>query len=434
MLAGLTLPELSDPDPEVAGEGSLDPLGLAALADRLADELVPDVRARMSRIRFLTAVTVGAVVTEDLLDVPPGDGESLPSVCFEWLVLESFVRRQRQTHALDGTGIPGSSKASAVIAKQQRLTAANYLKTPRVFGFFGVYQPLARGLRLVDELRLPGERWPELTEAWEAASELEGFTDGTPRTPGGRFRRQLRDAAYEALVNGRCSIPESSPLFFTIASSLKPAGARPGERRLLRDRLLSSETPMRAEVGHLVDGMEFETEHQALRAIRSRASAELVARIDGVLLFERFAYLLDAVFRELCRVSTLQGSRPVQPNDTSGNEVIDGAATQLADAFARAAEALAPLDLAVPLEDQLGQFGERMTPAELTVAVMTHHERHQLLKPPRGKRPWFEEYGGGWVVRQPYRDGSTTTFTPNDVFIHPFRIETMCQFLEDLYV
>jgi len=432
MLAGFTLPELSDPDPEVAGEGSLDPLGLAALADRLADQLVPDVRARMSRIRFLTAVTVGAVVTEDLLDVPPGDGESLPSVCFEWLVLESFVRRQRQTHALDGTGVPGSSKASAVIAKKQRLTAANYLKTPRVFGFFGVYQPLARGLRLVDELRLPGERWPELAGVWEACSELEGFTDGTPRTPGGRFRRQLQDATYAAVLNGRCSIPESSPLFLTIANSLKPAGARPTERRFLRDRLLSPETPMRAEVGRLIDDVDFESEPQVLRTIRPRASAELAARIDAVLAYERFAYLLDAAFGELCRMSTLQGSRPVQPADGSGNEIIVDVAAELADAFTRAAEAMALLDLVVLFETQLGQFGERMTPAELILAVMGHHERHQLLKPPRGKRPWFEEYGRGWVVRQPYRDGSTTTLTSDNVFIHPFRVQTLWQFLEEL--
>ncbi len=57
------MPELSDSDPEIAGEGSLDPLGLSALADRLAEQLVPDVRARMSRPRLLLLSSDGAGVT-----------------------------------------------------------------------------------------------------------------------------------------------------------------------------------------------------------------------------------------------------------------------------------------------------------------------------------------------------------------------------------
>ena len=54
----LTLPQLSDADPTISGEGSLDPLGMAQLADRLAESLLPGLRARMRRIRFLTASAV----------------------------------------------------------------------------------------------------------------------------------------------------------------------------------------------------------------------------------------------------------------------------------------------------------------------------------------------------------------------------------------
>jgi hypothetical protein len=205
MLAGVALPELSDPDPEIAGEGSLDPLGLAALADRLANELVPDVRARMNRVRFLTALTVGAVVTEELVYLPPTDGESMPSVCFEWLVLESFVRKNKQTQALEAIGIPGTSKASAVLAKGQRLTAANYLKAPRVFGFFGVYLPLAIGLRLVDDARLPGERWTELTRVWETENELDASPMVCLARPAGVF------AIRYATRSATRSLPAAAP-------------------------------------------------------------------------------------------------------------------------------------------------------------------------------------------------------------------------------
>jgi len=36
------------------------------IANQLATRLVPAVRERMQRLRFLTPVTVGALVTEDL--------------------------------------------------------------------------------------------------------------------------------------------------------------------------------------------------------------------------------------------------------------------------------------------------------------------------------------------------------------------------------
>ena len=53
-------------DPIGSSEGSLDPLGLYLIADQLAMKLVPGVRERMLRVRFLTAMAVGALVTEGL--------------------------------------------------------------------------------------------------------------------------------------------------------------------------------------------------------------------------------------------------------------------------------------------------------------------------------------------------------------------------------
>ena len=92
-LAGFTLPQQSAYDPPIEGEGSIDPMGLAALSDRLANRLVPGVRARMRRVRFVTAMAVGAIACETLADELPGDGISTPAICFEWLVIEALVRR-----------------------------------------------------------------------------------------------------------------------------------------------------------------------------------------------------------------------------------------------------------------------------------------------------------------------------------------------------
>src|SRR3546814_2495428 len=77
-LAGLTLPSLTVADPPVAGEGSLDPLGTGALADRIAEQLVPDVRARMSRVRFLTAMAISSIVTDEVGELLILDGRATP--------------------------------------------------------------------------------------------------------------------------------------------------------------------------------------------------------------------------------------------------------------------------------------------------------------------------------------------------------------------
>jgi hypothetical protein len=182
----------------------------------------------------------------------------------------------------------------------------------------------------------------------------------------------------------------------------------------------------------LLQSLEITSEPDALRAIRPRASRALVSRIDATLAYERFSYLLESGFRELCRMSTAQGSQPIVPTNAAGNDVLVAVAAQLPAAYDRALETMANHDLALPLEQALGGLGVRSSAAELVTVLMDHHEQHQLSKPPRGKRPWFEEYGRGWVVRHPYRDGSTTTLQSDDVFVHPFRIDTLKRFLEDL--
>ena len=63
-LAGFALPELTAWDPGFTGEGSLDPMGLAAISDRLAERLIPGVRARMQSIRFVTAMAVATEASE----------------------------------------------------------------------------------------------------------------------------------------------------------------------------------------------------------------------------------------------------------------------------------------------------------------------------------------------------------------------------------
>lgn len=140
-------PFLTSYDPPGTGEGTLDPLGLYQIADQLAEQLVPAVRERMQRIRFLTAMAVGAFVTEDLED-DPRQRDASPYLVWEWLVVEALTREMGEAPSL--WGVPGTLLAGRALNGHGYLDARSYLKNPRIFGFHGVYKRLAAHLALVD--------------------------------------------------------------------------------------------------------------------------------------------------------------------------------------------------------------------------------------------------------------------------------------------
>ncbi|MFG0252077.1 MAG: hypothetical protein ACF8NJ_04300 [Phycisphaerales bacterium JB038] len=101
----MQVPFLTSYDPAGSSEGTIDPLGLYQIADMLATRLVPAGRERMLRIRFLTAIAVGALVTEGL-ESNPDEPETPPFLVWAGLVVEAIIR------SMDGLdelwGVPGS--------------------------------------------------------------------------------------------------------------------------------------------------------------------------------------------------------------------------------------------------------------------------------------------------------------------------------------
>ena len=148
------LPRLSAYDPGAVGEGGLYPLGLAAVADRIADKLAPGVRARMSHPRFVTASAVGAIAYQALHDLTADEGKTTVDIVFEWMVVEAIVRYPGNGRP---EGLPGNQKASRAKAAGMRLSRRTYLSGPRVFGFTGVYRPLSRDARVLSLDDLPAQ-------------------------------------------------------------------------------------------------------------------------------------------------------------------------------------------------------------------------------------------------------------------------------------
>src|SRR5438105_7434140 len=155
----VSLPFLTLPDPLITGEGALDPLGLSMIGDHLANQILPGLRARMSRPRFVTAIAVSAAVCDGLEDKFAGDGITPAYLVFEWLLVEAFVRAGKPEATLR---TPGTQKAQEVRASGDAMCARTYLKTPNVFGFHGVYKPLARALDVVDEHMCLSDKGVEL--------------------------------------------------------------------------------------------------------------------------------------------------------------------------------------------------------------------------------------------------------------------------------
>jgi hypothetical protein len=430
-IAGFTLPALSAYDPPVAGEGSLDPMGLAAISDRLADRLVPGLRARMQRMRFVTATAVGALSCETLVDESAADEVSTPAICFEWVVLEAFVRRLKPNEI--PSGVPGSQKARNVVNRKQRLSAPTYLKGPKVFGFNGVYKPFSVDAGIVDSSLEPGVRCAELIRAWEQENDAAGFTDDEPGSRGAALRRDIRDEVRSALRTGHVATKTGSRLFGRLAQTLHPDHAATRERRYLRSLLNKGPHEQRGELAQLLTSIEEAdvelVESRVLAAIRPQCSVELGAVVDAVVAYEEFARVADAVFRTLCFVSHSQGTRPMTPVDASKHGTVVRGAKELPRLYERAIERMARIDAVGPLEQDLGELAIKRSPPELVEVVMLHHEAVQGRKPPNGKRSWFEPLRDGWVVRRPY--GSPYEPEIGASFVHPIRVAALQRFLKD---
>jgi hypothetical protein len=421
MIAGLTLPTLTDAHPTEAGEGSIDPMGTGALADRIADQLVRDVRARMVRVRFLTAMAVGAIVTDEVGEVLIVDGRATPSLAFEWLLLEGFVRKNITLPF----GVPGRLKAQGIRSAGKRLGAGSYLKAPGVFGFNGVYKPLATGIDLVTDALLPAARAADLVAAWEQEQNLPGFLSGGAGTAGGKVRRRTAEAVRAAVEATSCQEPERSPIWTELPHRLVPISPGPVEAALLRSWLV--EHPVRGELARLIAPLEEMSEHELLSSVRVAASVDLGERIDAVLTYEALSAELDFAFQSLLWRSTHLNSSPLTVAEAAKLDAVREAAKSLPALFARAVDALAALDLHLPLEHQQGVFADAMSPSDLAAVLFERHHQVQAGKPP-GKRSWFEPSRDGFVVRPPYIVRSKPE---RRHFVHPMRVDALHRFLED---
>jgi hypothetical protein len=430
---GISLPFLTSYDPPGTSEGALDPLGLYQIADQLAVQLVPAVRERMQRIRFLTAMTVGSLVTEGLED-DPRHRDASPALVWEWLVVEALVREAGEKG--DVRGVPGTLVTRRALEQHGYLDARSYLKTPRIFGFHGVYKRLAIHLGLVDVHLGPGPNAEELVDAWARDLGHAGVSDVRPTLArwSAAVRRSLAEKPSRTRPNW------NNDAWAELAHALAPSTCKSREKRFLRNLLHATDQRQLGALpaiwqlqGDFDDG-EFREELLHDRLQQHEPSYRPL--LGAIRSYEAFARSLQDAFDVLRTKAARRDVQGFAVLEIAGCPDFEQSVCDLHKRFEAAQQALCNVTVPnIPLQDlferRFQAFGEPLNAGQCAMALCSHHETVQRGKSAEGKRPWFDRLGQDRIfVRHAYRE-SSGEIQPGR-YVHDYRGKPIRRFFVDL--
>lgn len=403
---GVSLPFLTAYDPPGTSEGSIDPMGLYQIAEQMAVVLVPAVRERMLRVRFLSAMAVGALVTEGL-DGDPKQPESAPYLAWEWLVVESLIRAQEKDENL--WGVPGTRVTRNALKSHGYLDARSYLKTARIFGIFGVYKRLAHELGIVDVHLAPGPRAEALADAWARGQGLGGL----------RAARPLLAEWTRAVQRGLAERPPRTRPGWTaerwseLAASFAPKRAKAPEKQFLRKLLLADGD---RRLGALPGIWELQNEfngegydERRLHELLRKKEPGLGALLTAIGEYERFARALQDGFDLIRSAASSPNASGFHVPEVASDRAFETTVRKLHARFASAYRALGEIGggasgVQALLSQRFRAFAEPMDPAACALAICEHHEQVQRGKSLEGKRPWFDRLAADRIhLRHAYR-------------------------------
>jgi hypothetical protein len=382
-------------------------------------------------------MAVCAQVCQDIEDKIAADHVTPVHIVFEWLLVEGVVRAADRR---DTMGTPGVLKAQAVRDSGEPMRASTYLRTPGVFGYHGVYKPLARNLGIVDDDMRLGDEGYVLLKEWQTEQGLPGFLPTASGTGVGTAMRDvLRSAVGDALREG-CTTRSSQWKGWTLlASHLAPATIGPAESAVIHRLLLDPRAGTRGEAFRILQENDTHEEMPEARVVRDvlipRASAELKATLHAIVEYETACSLLEGAFHWIQYLSSTAGTRAITPGDYGSTIEVRRIATALPGALRRAEDATAAMSWLI--QKELAQtakaFDSVKTPEDLFEAILSHHHEIQQAKQPDGKRDWFERGpDGSTFVRIPYRVIDAPE--ASDHWNRPYRVNTVRSFLSDLKV
>jgi len=433
-MIGIQLPRLSEYDPFKGAEGTLDPIGLYNIADRLATRLIPGIRERMSHPRFLTAMTVGFFLVQNFdEDYLAADGQSEPYLVYEWHVVEGIIRSRGSDPNL--TGLPGTLKSRSCLQDGVKLSAARYLKTPTVFGFHGVYRLLANNLDIIRDGIL-GDNGAELLYIWEKEQTLPGFLSGT-NGQGLKSRQQIESALKDGMEKGAVSRSGGWDGWDFFGNHLFHNEVPEKEQEYLKKLLISTNEPSRKQVVEFLSSGEGQSvfnknkSEKEFHAVLSKSvDSDTALLLETIALYELFARLLQDAFDD-CLVAMTDKRGKISPGELSSLPSCQDAYKKIPELFEKVSDKLEQFNQLDIFHTSFGLLDDKVTSSEWINLLLSHHVRIQRQKPPNGKNPWFEQFDdGSVVVRTAYRrykggrhDGS---------YVHAYRTNSLQSFAKDL--
>lgn len=438
------LPFLSTYDPPEEAEGSLDPLGLALLAGRLAEVLVPGYTERSRRPRFLTVLALGSRVLGRTRYAEGAYGlsefkDGPPNIAFERLVLESFGNKGKKGEP-GLIGIPGIGKAREAADARVRLKGNLYLKAPAAVGLWVAYKRLARDLEVLDDDGHLLENGYQLLKAWEEGIGKPGLASGSGSETE-RFLSEL-DMALDPLLGEGASSWKPQSVWSFIYENLRPDGLTAPEKKVLR-ALLVERNERRSEVFRAimdewgpVPGLSSEPEKMVLKALERRGRPGLQLHVRTILAYERVVVLLRRAFLCLLFAGSRREDGRIDAKaviaDSSIGEVFVSLPALLSDLLGPVMDLLEEDGEGKLARDALGWLknGTLHSPESFLEALLDRHLATQRRKPPDGRRPWIEGDSSSRFVRSRYVEEEPP---PEEEMFHPYLTSAVRRTISDLW-
>jgi len=424
------IPWLSEYDQPDIPEGALDPLGLYPISDALTvNKLCPGVRERQKHPGLLIPIAIGARISEQFASYASDNTDLAPMQVFEWNVVQALVHTYRGNNSARLIGLPGKDKVATAIDGPGNIAAGNYLKTPSVFGFYGVYKLLARNLEILNDENM-GEQCERLISAW--------YTDQKSNIGNLRTYYDLASEAVEyGLKHGKTN--QKWKHWELLAKPLNTNN--PGEKSgaLIWELLTDESVPLRSEYlkflindgAHLIQHPEAGLREKELHnELKQNASPEMKDIINTIQLYEQFARLLLDAFNHILYAAS-KTERAVNINElTKLSSVID-ATNQIPVIKSLLEEGLQTQGLSNRIDIFKNILESTGNKEEWVNALLDHHQKNQQDKPPNGKMPFFDQLDNGSVItRAEYRRHSPPE--QKGYYVHAYRAVSLWSFAHDL--
>jgi hypothetical protein len=360
--------------------------------------------------------------------------DASPALVWEWLVVEALVREAGER---DGErGVPGTLVTRRALEQHGYLDARSYLKTPRIFGFHGVYKRLAIHLGLVDVHLGPGPNAEELLDAWARDLGHAGISD--VRLMLARWSAAVRRSLAEKPPRTRPNW--SNDGWKELAHALAPSMCKSREKRFLRNLLHATD---QRRLGALPAIWQLQTEfdegafqEELLHDRLQQHEPSYRPLLGAIRSYEIFARNLQDAFDVMRTQAARRDVQGLAVREMAGCTEFEQSVCDLHKRFEAAHEALCNVTVPnVPLQDlfknRFQAFREPKDAGQCAMDLCSHHEAVQRGKSPEGKRPWFDRLGQDRIfVRHAYRE-SSGEIQPGR-YVHDYRSKPIRRFFMDL--